>query len=107
MKRFGQIIAVNPNDIDEYERLHAEPPRDVLEILSANNITNYSIYRHRTMLFQYFEYHGSDFDQDMKTIAASRVTQKWWDICKPLQQPLPDRADGEWWLDMPEIFHLA
>ena len=39
-------------------------------------------------------------------MAADPMTQKWWDVCKPLQSPVPDRADGEWWATIPEVFHV-
>jgi L-rhamnose mutarotase len=106
VRRFGQIVAVKPEAIDEYERLHAEPPSEVLEVLTTSGITNYSIYRHQTTLFQYFEYHGNNFDYDMRLLAEHPVPQDWWKVCKPLQEPLPERGEGEWWLDMPEIFHM-
>ena len=39
------------------------------------------------------------------TLVASATTQKWWAVCKPCQEPLPNRAEGEWWADMEEVFH--
>jgi L-rhamnose mutarotase len=33
------------------------------------------------------------------------MTQKWWDVCKPLLTPLPTRAEGEFWASMDEVFH--
>jgi len=48
---------------------------------------------------------GDDFDGDMAKMAEDPATQRWWDINKPLQRPLPDRAEGEWWASIPEIFH--
>ncbi len=38
-------------------------------------------------------------------MVADDMTQKWWDVCMPCQEPLEDRADGEWWADMEEVFH--
>jgi L-rhamnose mutarotase len=26
-------------------------------------------------------------------------------VCKPLQKPLENRAEGQWWADMEEVFH--
>lgn len=34
---------------------------------------------------------------DPEKMAADQTTQKWWDVCKPCQQPLESRNDGEWW----------
>jgi L-rhamnose mutarotase len=28
------------------------------------------------------------------------------EICRPMQEPLANRAQGEWWAEMPEAFHL-
>ena len=44
------------------------------------------------------------FDADMAKMAADPATQRWWDVVKPLMQPLEDRAEGEFWSDMEEIY---
>ena len=46
------------------------------------------------------------FDADMAKMAADPATQRWWDVVKPRMAPLPDRAEGEFWSDMEEIYHL-
>ena len=69
------------------------------------NIHNYSIYHKDNMLFAYFEYVGNDFAADMATMGADPMTQKWWDIMMPMQQPIPTRSEGEWWANMEEVFH--
>jgi L-rhamnose mutarotase len=106
MKRIASVIGISPADVAEYETLHADVWPAVLERLTASNVANYSIYRYGDLLFSYMEYIGDDFDGDMAAMAADPTTQKWWDVCKPLQNPLPDRADGEWWKNIPELFHL-
>ncbi|MCB0110505.1 MAG: L-rhamnose mutarotase, partial [Caldilineaceae bacterium] len=57
------------------------------------------------LLFAYFEYIGDDFAADMAKMAADPTTQEWWQVCTPLQDPLPTRAEGEWWATMDEVFH--
>jgi L-rhamnose mutarotase len=57
-------------------------------------------------VFAYFEYIGDDFAADMAKMAADPVTQDWWAIMKPMQQPLLTRKKGEWWADMQEVFHV-
>ena len=42
----------------------------------------------------------------LAAIAADPVTQEWWAVCMPMQRPLPGRAEGEWWMALPEVFHL-
>lgn len=105
MKRFGQVIGIKPEHIEEYTKLHADVWPDVLEKIEECNIRNYSIYRDGNLLFAYFEYHGDDFDGDMAKMAADATTQKWWDVCMPMQNPVEDRAEGEWWKTIEEVFH--
>jgi L-rhamnose mutarotase len=106
MTRYASVIGMKPENRAEYERLHADVWPDVLAKIYECNIRNYSIYRYGELLFSYFEYIGNDFDGDMAKMAADPTTQKWWGVCKPLQSPVPDRADGEWWAAMPEVFHV-
>lgn len=105
MKRYGMVIKVRPEKFEEYKKLHAAVWPAVLDTIGQCNIRNYSIYHKDGLLFSYFEYHGTDFEADMAKMAADPMTQKWWDICKPCQQPLETRAEGEWWADMEEVFH--
>lgn len=110
MKRYGMVIRLRPEKVEEYKRLHAAVWPDVLRMITACNIRNYSIYL-RTLddgqptLFSYFEYVGADYAADMAKMAADPATQRWWDCCKPCQQPLANRTFGEWWSDMAEVFH--
>ena len=106
MRRFGQAIRVRPEAIEAYERLHAEPWEGVLATLRASNVRNYSIFRHGEVLFAYFEYTGDDYPADMARIAADPVTQAWWKLTDAMQEPYDGRADGAWWLDLREVFHL-
>jgi L-fuconate dehydratase len=105
VRRYGQLIGLKPDEIDAYERLHAAPWPEVLATIQACNMRNYSIFRLGTRLFAYFEYVGDDFAIDMAKMAADPITQSWWKLTVPLQEPLPDRADGEWWVTMREVFH--
>lgn len=107
MKRIASVIGISPENIEQYEALHADAWPGVLARLSASNVVNYSIYRYGELLFSYLEYVGDDYEADMAACAADPITQKWWDICKPMQRPVADRAPGEWWKEIPELFHLA
>ncbi len=106
MKRYGQIIKVNPQKIEEYKALHAAVWPEVLGMITACNIRNYSIFIKAGFLFAYFEYIGEDFDGDMAKMAADPITQDWWSHCMPCQQPIEEAAQGEWWSNMEECFHL-
>ena len=106
MKRIASVIGLQPDGIAEYERLHADVWPSVIAQLRDSNITNYSIYRFGELLFSYMEYTGNDFEADMAAMAADQSTQDWWAVCMPLQVPFEERAEGEWWMELPEIFHL-
>jgi len=105
VRRFGQVIRVLPDQIDAYERLHADPWPGVVAAINVANIRNYSIYRHDELLFAYFEYVGEDFAADMAAMAAHAESQRWWKLTDAMQEPLPDREPGSWWKTIPEVFH--
>lgn len=106
IKRYGMVIKVKPEKFEEYKKLHAAVWPEVLNTIKQCNISNYSIYHKDGLLFSYFEYGGTDFEADMAKMAADAMTQKWWDVCKPCQEPLETRAEGEWWANMEEVFHI-
>ena len=110
MKRYGSVIMLRPEKLQEYVQLHAAVWPGVLKMIKECHIQNYSIYLRkladgRPYLFSYFEYTGTDFAADMVKMAADPTTQKWWAVCEPCQEPLADRAPEEWWADMDEVFH--
>jgi L-rhamnose mutarotase len=106
MQRYASVIGMKPEHREEYERLHSDVWPEVLAQIYKSNIRNYSIFRYGEILFSYFEYVGNDFEGDMAQMAEDQTTQRWWDLCKPLQTPVADRKEGEWWSDIPEIFHV-
>ncbi len=105
MVRYGQIIGIKPGVLEKYKKFHASVWPEVSAMISACNIKNYSIYHKDSTLFAYFEYTGSDFAADMARMAADKKTQEWWDIMMPMQEPVANRAEGEWWSTMEEVFH--
>jgi L-rhamnose mutarotase len=107
MQRMGMVIALKPDKVAEYKRLHAAVWPDVLKMISECQIRNYSIFlkEPENLLFGYWEYHGTDFAADAAKMAADPTTQDWWAVCMPLQEPLETREEGEWWAMMEEVFH--
>lgn len=106
MKRYGQIIGVKPEHFETYKKHHSEVWPEVLDMIRKCNMRNYSIFHKDGKLFAYFEYTGNDFSADMAKMAADKKTQEWWEIMEPMQDPVSTRAEGEWWADMEEVFHL-
>ena len=108
MQRMGMVIGLKAEDIERYKEVHADVWPGVLEMISACNIKNYTIFLREpeNLLFAYWEYHGADFAADAAKMAADPETQRWWDLCMPMQKPLDTRKEGEWWAMMEDVFHL-
>jgi L-rhamnose mutarotase len=112
VERHGWVIRLKPGAEEEYVRLHTAVPQAVLATITACGIRNYSIFLARLddgrdYLFASFEYVGDNFAADQRKMAADPATQRWWQLTKPLQEPIGTRAEGEWWTAMAEVFHRA
>ena len=106
MKRIGQVIGIRPQDIEEYERIHADAWPTILATIKKANIQNYTIFRYEHLLFAYMEYTGDNYEADMAMIAADPETQRWWKITDAMQAQVPEACEGEWWHTIPENFHV-
>lgn len=105
MRRYGMILRLRPEAEASYREYHRAVWPDVLQTITACNIRNYTIFLRDGCLFAYFEYVGQDYAADMRKMAADPATQCWWSIMEPMQEPLANRAEGEWWAAMEEVFH--
>ena len=105
----GMMIGIRPEKIEEYKRMHAECWPGVLAQIADSNIRNFSIFLREpeNVLFGYFEYHGTDFEADMARMADDPVTQDWWTLTDPCQEPLTSRNPGEQWSFMEEVFYCT
>ena len=108
MQRMGSVLGIKPEAIAEYKRIHADVWPEVLAMIAACNVRNYTIFlkEPENLLFSYFEYHGNDFAADAAKMAADPKTQEWWAVCMPMQAPLATRKEGEWWAEMENVFHV-
>jgi L-rhamnose mutarotase len=106
IQRIGWVIKVKPEKLEEYKELHANPWPEVNAMLKKCNIQNYSIYYRDGQLFSYLEYTGDDFDADMKIMAADSITNEWWKLTDPCQEPVDSAEEGVWWADLEEVYHL-
>jgi L-rhamnose mutarotase len=98
-------IRLRPETEAAYRKYHNAVWPSVLHTITSCNIHNYSIFLRDGCLFGYFEYTGPDYEADMRRMAADPETQRWWGIMEPMQEPLENRAKGEWWASMEEVFH--
>jgi L-rhamnose mutarotase len=69
VRRIAQVIGVKPDDIEEYERIHADVWPTVLATIKKANIQNYSIFRYEHLLFAYMEYTGTALVEDHRSYA--------------------------------------
>jgi len=105
MKRHGQLIGLDRQCFDDYVRYHESIWPEIAQTIRDCNIRNYSIFQFGNKLFAYFEYVGTDFEQDMQKMADDKKTQEWWALMEPMQRPVENRKEGEWWAEMNEVFH--
>jgi L-rhamnose mutarotase len=107
MERMGHVIRLKPEALAEYKRIHSAVWPEILEIISASNITNYSIFLHEPemLMFAYWEYLGTDFAADMAKMKAEPRMAEWWAITDPMQSPMQHRGAEEWWTRMESVFH--
>lgn len=107
MQRMGWVTQLKPGAIARYRKLHVDAWPSVLETITACNIRNYTIFLREpeNLLFAAFEYHGGDYESDMARMKADPVTQEWWQLTDPCQQPLSSASSSEIWSPMIEVFH--
>jgi len=105
MKRFGQIIKVKKEKLFEYKQLHAAPWQEVLDLIKASNIQNYSIFVYNEdLLFAYFEYVGINIENDFEKLSSHPTILQWWQHTNPCQESLSSTGKG--WLDLEQVFLL-
>jgi len=106
MKRYGAVIGVRPEAIEEYKKFHSAVWPEVLDMIRNCNIRNYSIFLKDDLLFGYWEYHGTDFQRTWRRwrlIPRRRSGGKSWNRCNVRLNPAPP-ANGA--ASMDEVFHL-
>jgi L-rhamnose mutarotase len=110
-KRYAWITGLKPDMAARYEHLHAHVWPGVTKMNKACHIQNFSINEMeidgKLYLFAHLEYTGTDFDSDMKRMAADPEVKQWWKETDPCQSPLPPAAaKGKIWSDMKEVYFM-
>ena len=103
--RTGQVVRLRPEKRDAYIALHGAVWPDVLAMIRACNITNYSIFERDGLMFSYFEYVGDDWDRDSAKMMSDPATRRWWKLTDPCQEPVGGHCGPRPWAPMTEIFH--
>ena len=107
LRRFGMVIGVRPERLEEYRELHADSHPGVRDLLHAAHMRNFSIYLQRLpdghhYLFGYYEYDGTDYAADMARLAAEPRNREWLARCGPMQIPLPGEPT---WKQMERVYY--
>ena len=105
-RRFGKVIGIKEDRIDEYKDLHADSHPGVRFFISQACIENFSIYIEkfedgRFYLFSYFEYTGDDYESDMARMAEQPEIKSWLSVTDTMQMPFPGES---MWKEMEQVF---
>lgn len=107
IRRVGIVIGIKPEKIPAYKALHADSNPGVRDLLSKYHMRNFSIFLHeldnrKTYLFGYYEYDGTDYEGDMKRLAAEQRNKAWLDLTDKMQLPLPGQSG---WAVMEQVYY--
>lgn len=106
VQRVASVIRLRPEMETQYRALHAQVWPAVLKTLRDVGVSNYSIFLRDGVLFSYLEFTGENYGEAMRIIASDATTKEWWTLTDPCQQPIESASNGEWWVEIEEIFHL-
>ena len=107
IKRVGMVVGIDPDQIEEYKRLHADGNPGVRDLLSKYHMHNFSIFLQKMpdgkwYEFGYYEYTGEDFEGDMAKLDAEPRNKEWLTVCDPMQVPLEGETG---WAEMEMVYH--
>lgn len=113
-QRFGQIIRLRRECVDEYVRIHNPIPAEIRACIERCNMHDYSIFYDdgTGLLFASFKYSGQDMGQDMQRMREDEATQAWWRKTDAMQESLSEGSRGStdeerpWWKPCREVFRL-
>ena len=97
----------DPALIAEYEQLHRQVRKEIIESITGAGIKVMDIYRTGNRLFMIIEA-DADFSFDKKSTmdATNPKVQEWEALMWKFQQPLPWSKEDEKWVLMEKIFSL-
>ena len=78
VRRFGEMIKIKPEGLEQYKAYHANPLPGVNEMIKACHLKNYSIYQRGDYMFTYYEYPalvepGEAFDGTLRRPERRRI----------------------------------
>lgn len=104
MRRIGMAIRIKSEFLKEYILLHENPATELLMALDKSNIKNNTVFHTDDLLFNYFEYHGTDFESDWKKYTESQIVKELFLKMKGFFLPIGENFSKTGWTEMKEIF---
>lgn len=106
VKRIGMVIKLKPEYVNQYKALHSKENPGVRDLLTKYGMRNFSIFLHEIepgefYEFGYYEYVGSNFEEDMQALAKEDRNIEWLKICDPMQIPLEGSTS---WTEMEQVY---
>ena len=100
-QRSAFVLEVRSERIDEYVEAHRKVWPEMLDALRRAGIRNYTIFRHGTQMFGYFE--SDDLEAASRFMAQQDVSARWQDaMAELLEARVPDGGAPA----LEEIFRL-
>lgn len=106
MQRMAQVIYLKDTAKREYIEIHKNVWPEILKILADANIRNYSIFLREpeNLLIAYWEYHGTNFEDDHAILSGHPKMREWWAITDPMQTKLSSCNNNEQWAAARQLF---
>lgn len=104
MGRIGMAIRIKPECIEEYIYLHQNPDDELLLALEESNIRNNTVFHAEDILFNYFEYHGTDFESDWRKYTESKIVMELFAKMRGFFLPVGENFPKTGWSIMNEVF---
>jgi L-rhamnose mutarotase len=106
-KRVGMVIGIREERIADYREVHGDDHPGVRDLLLKANMRDFSIFISqfpdgKHYLFGYYEYTGTDFEGDMKVLAAQKRNVEWLAMTDPMQIPFPGEKG---WSIMDRVYY--
>jgi L-rhamnose mutarotase len=93
------VMWLRPGNEEIYKQKHDEIWPEMLELMKAQGIANYSIYRHGLMLFAYLEHEAGS----TRDAPPDPILLRWWDMMRPYMVCNPDGSPFQ--APAEEMFH--
>jgi L-rhamnose mutarotase len=106
VKRFGFLLKVKRDRIEEYKEHHQEVWPEMLDALRRTGWHNYSLFmREDGLLFGYFETPDS-FQSALEGMSREEVNARWQKLMAPCFEDLGGAPADESMVELEEVFHL-